>query len=79
MDRACEAENMARKAWEKATREAEERLKTSAENKEDDPKEDFITASLLKEQKVLQQRKAEWEAYGKKIFQDVVKSKSCLS
>ena len=54
-DRAREAENKARKAGEKATREAEERLKTSAENKEDDPEEEFITASLLKEQKALQQ------------------------
>ena len=77
-DRAFKAENKARKAGEKATREAEERLKTSAENKEDDPEEEFITASLLKEQKALQQRKAEWEAYGKIIFDDVIKSKIML-
>ena len=77
-DRACKAENKARKAGEKATREAEECLKTNAENKEDDPKEEFITASLLKKQKALQQRKAEWEAYGQIIFDDVFKSKIML-
>ena len=59
-DRVREAENKARKAGEKATREAEERLKTSAENKEDDSEEEFTTASLLKEQKALQQRKVDW-------------------
>ena len=44
-----------KESWEKATREAEECFKTSAENKEDDLKEEFTTASLLKEQKALQQ------------------------
>ena len=62
----------------KPTREAEECFKTSAENKEDDPEEEFKTASLLKEQKGLQQRKAEREAYGKIIFDDVIKSKIML-
>ena len=54
-DRAVEAENKARKAGEKARRQAEECFRTSAENKEDDPEEQFMTASLLKEQKALEQ------------------------
>ena len=77
-DRAQEAENKARKAGEKARREAEEHFRTSAENKEDDPEEEFTTASLLKEQKALEQRKAEREAYGKIIFEDVIQSKIML-
>ena len=56
-DRAREAEFKARKAGEKTTREAEECFKTSAENKEDDPEEEFTTALLLKEQKALHNKK----------------------